>query len=109
MTSAINNRSELLDYLKHHRPLTDGNHSLGMLLLESGKLKIEQLQKALTYQHQNPAKGRLGQILIDMGMVSQELLSQTLAEQLGIPHVNLEQFEIDPDCSRSMPESLVRH
>ena len=109
MASVIKNRCELLDYLKHRRPLTDGNHSLGMLLLENGQLKMEQLQQALTYQHQHPDKGRLGQILIDLGMLSQERLSQTLAEQLGIPHVNLEQFEIDPDCSRSMPESLARH
>ena len=109
MTSVINNRSELLSYLKHHRPLSDCNHSLGMLLLESGALSFEQLQKALTYQHQHPDKGRLGQILIDLGMLSQERLSQTLAEQLGIPHVNLEQFELDTDCSRSLPESMARH
>jgi type IV pilus assembly protein PilB len=109
MTSVINNRRELLNFLKHHRPLSDCNHSLGMLLLESGALNFEQLQKALTYQHQHPNKGRLGQILIDLGMLSQERLSQTLAEQLGIPHVNLEQFELDTDCSRSLPESMARH
>jgi type IV pilus assembly protein PilB len=109
MTSVISNRRELLNFLKHHRPLSDCNHSLGMLLLESGALNFEQLQQALTYQHQHPDKGRLGQILIDLGMLTQERLSQTLAEQLGIPHVNLEQFELDTECSRSLPESLARH
>ncbi len=109
MTSVINNSCELQDYLKHHRPLSDGNHSLGMLLLEGGALTFEQLQHALTYQHKNPDSGRLGQILIDLGMITQEHLSQTLAEQLGIPHVNLELFEIPASTSRCLPESLARH
>jgi type IV pilus assembly protein PilB len=109
MTSVISNRRELLSFLKHRRPLSDCNHSLGMLLLENGAIKIEQLQQVLTYQHHHPDKGRLGQILIDLGMITQEVLSQTLSEQLGIPHINLEQFELDTDCSRCLPESLARH
>jgi len=109
MTSVISNRRELLSFLKHRRPLSDCNHSLGMLLLENGAIKIEQLQQVLTYQHHHPDKGRLGQVLIDQGMITQEVLSQTLSEQLGIPHINLEQFELDTDCSRCLPESLARH
>ncbi|MBF7729308.1 GspE/PulE family protein [Pseudomonas sp. N040] len=109
MPPVINNRGELLDYLKHRRPLTDCNQSLGMLLLESGDISLEQLQQALTHQHSHPSRARLGQTLIELGMLSRERLSQTLAEQLGIPHISLEQFDLDPACTRLLPESLARH
>ena len=41
-------------------------------------------------------------------MISAERLGLTLAQQLGIAQVRLENFDIQPECVKLVPESLAR-
>jgi general secretion pathway protein E len=75
--SALAHRAELLD-------ATPGlPQRLGELLVDRGLLVAADLQRALALQAQ--LGGRLGQILVRLGAVSEETLVPVLAEQLGMP------------------------
>lgn len=79
---------------------------LGDLLLEVGLITQDQLESALKVQ-KNTGK-RLGEVLISEGFVTQENIIEVLEFQLGIPHVELEKYNINPSSSLLIPESLAR-
>ena len=108
MSSLFKNSHELRQHLKEHPSLTPPGMSLGNLLLECGVITPSQLEKALSHQHQHPELGRLGQVLLELKMISAERLGLTLAQQLGIAQVSLENFDIQPECLKLVPESLAR-
>jgi len=65
---------------------------IGDVLVEQKLLTLEQLKKALLIQSQERAKGNsilIGQILVEHGYISQEVLSQTLLHQIILLHTAL--------------------
>ena len=50
----------------------------------------------------------LGQILLQMGVVTEETLNWTLSERLRVPYVDLEDDGVDCDLIRPIPEELLR-
>jgi MSHA biogenesis protein MshE len=55
------------------------------------------------------ASGRkLGRVLIDIGAVSEQDLHRCLAEYLDIPYVDLAHMSLDPNVVRQLPESHAR-
>lgn len=79
---------------------------IGELLLEVGLLTPEQLQRALA--DQQAAQERLGDVLINKGYITQNQLIEVLEFQLGIPHVQLSRFRIDPAILKLVPERLAQ-
>ncbi|MFW6028625.1 MAG: GspE/PulE family protein [Halanaerobiales bacterium] len=79
---------------------------LGDLLLEYGLLTEEQLQKAL--EEQKKTGGKLGEVVINMGMVTRQNINEILEFQLGIPYVNLRDYEIDNEAVKLVNEGLIR-
>ncbi|GAB4330290.1 MAG: type IV-A pilus assembly ATPase PilB [Candidatus Abyssubacteria bacterium] len=79
---------------------------LGDILIEERLLTSEQLQQALYEQR------RTGQplvaILISFGLVSEEDIVITLSEQLGIPHLRVESYEIPSEVLAEVPEGIAR-
>ena len=58
---------------------------LGDYLIEKGVLKLEGLDRALDYQKQSGDAGQprlIGQALLELGLVSQEVLNQAVTEQI---------------------------
>ncbi len=108
MTVQLKTSTELREWLRQHRCGNTRHTSLGILLLESGVITSAQLERALSYQHEHPDKGRLGQILLEMKMISPERLALTVAEQLGIPRIDLEDFDFDQNCISLIPEGMAR-
>ena len=108
MTVQLKTSTELREWLRQHRCGNTHHTSLGILLLESGVITSAQLERALSYQHEHPDKGRLGQILLEMKMISPERLALTVAEQLGIPRIDLEDFDFDQNCISLIPEGMAR-
>jgi len=51
---------------------------------------------------------KLGRILADNGFVSEEQISSALAKQLNIPYVNLKFYNVDPAIVRLLPETQAR-
>ncbi|MCX5902989.1 MAG: GspE/PulE family protein [Proteobacteria bacterium] len=79
---------------------------LGEMLIDEGLITAEQLNKAIVQQKQSGL--RLGQLLIRLGLVTEEGIIATLGDQAGIPYVNLDNYIIDPKVISLIPESLAR-
>jgi type IV pilus assembly protein PilB len=79
---------------------------LGDLLVEAGMLTPEQLEKAL--REQKRSGERLGKVLTRLGYVSEKDILEVLEFQLGIPKVVVEDYQLEPEVVRLIPESLAR-
>jgi type IV pilus assembly protein PilB len=79
---------------------------LGDLLVDSGIITDIQLKEALG--EQSKTKQKLGDLLISQGYVTEQQLIEVLEFQLGIPHVNLSKYNIEPAIIQIIPESLAR-
>lgn len=54
------------------------------------------------------AKPKLGEILIEQGIISREDLTAILSRQLGVPLVDLSNYAIQPEAIKLVPESIAR-
>ena len=79
---------------------------LGDLLFETGIITQEQLEWGI--KEQKRTGKRIGEILIEHGVVTEENILGALEFQLGIPHMNLEQYTIDYNIASKVPESIAR-
>ena len=61
---------------------------IGEILLDRGKIGIEDLERALELQRERGDK--LGKILVDMGLLAQRDVLAALGDQLGIPLVTVD-------------------
>ncbi|MDH4111384.1 MAG: type II secretion system protein GspE, partial [Actinomycetota bacterium] len=58
-------------------------------------------------EHRRTPKS-LGRVLIDMGMIKEGDLVRALAEQVGLEFVDLSEHPIDPTATTLLPEALAR-
>ena len=80
--------------------------ALGALLLRDGALSVEQLEQALV---ENRSSGqRLGEFLVDSGLVTATQVSRVLAEQHELPFVDLNHEPVDLGAAGLLPESLAQ-
>ena len=69
---------------------------------------ITQEQLELALEQQVHSRLKLGRILSNNGFVTERNISETLAKQLNIPFIDLKQFQIKPELVRLLPESQAR-
>ena len=82
---------------------------IGQILLESGKIRQEQLDEALNVQKNTPS-ARIGSILVDLDYTTKQEVDRAVAAQLGLEYLNLEETQIDSEAARMIPQSFaVRH
>jgi MSHA biogenesis protein MshE len=79
---------------------------IGELLLEQGAITSVQLEQALKEQKRTGRK--LGRVLTDLGILSEDDLHQALARHLRLPFVDLRQMSLDPAVVRQLSETLAR-
>ncbi len=79
---------------------------LGDVLVQQRLISQEQLQQTLVLQKQTGKK--MGRLLIESGLITEELLANGLARQLRIPFVNLKTFPFRADVIKLLPESAAR-
>jgi type IV pilus assembly protein PilB len=77
---------------------------LGEMLVKAGLIGPEQLQEALGAQKQSGEK--LGYVLISLGYVKEDEITQLLSEQYGVPSINLRHFEIDSSVIDLIPAEV---
>lgn len=83
------------------------NGPIGQYLVERNLITEEQLQQALAKQKET--KGKLfGDVVIEMGLVSDIQFTQCLAERLNVPFVNLDNTQLMPDIVKKIPEAVAR-
>lgn len=78
---------------------------LGEVLKDKGLLTEDRLQLALA--HQQITGNLLGEALIKLGFVSSNEIAKTLAEQAGIPFVNLAEYTVSEDAIRLIPKDIA--
>jgi type IV pilus assembly protein PilB len=79
---------------------------LGTLLLRVGAIDPEQLEIALTEKERSPR--RLGEILVEWGWVPSVAIARALAEQYGIPFLDLSTTEVDEDAAKMISGDVAR-
>lgn len=78
---------------------------IGELLIERGLATPEQIAQALDQQRE---VGRLGQILVEMRVVTQGDLTKVLADQYGLEAVDLISEVLEQDAIARIPEEIAR-
>lgn len=78
---------------------------LGDLLVESNVIKAADLEEALKNKSHDE---KLGDYLIHHQLITEQQLIEVLEFQLGIPHVNLNQYSIDPELIQLVPKELAK-
>jgi type IV pilus assembly protein PilB len=79
---------------------------IGDLLMQYGIITGEQLEEALSQQRKSGAK--IGEALINLGFVTQQNINEVLEYQLGIPFVELKEYDISKDAVLTISESLAK-
>lgn len=78
---------------------------LGDLLVEAGIITEAQLSKALEEKHPDE---KLGDTLLREGYITEQQLIEVLEFQLGVPHINIHQYPIDPEIVQLVPKEIAK-
>jgi len=76
-------------------------------LLVQQKL-ISQDQLKFALEQQKRSGRKLGRVLVDNAFVTEENISEALAKQLNIPYINLKYYNINLELVRLLPENQAR-
>ena len=79
---------------------------IGDLLVKNGIITDEQLVNALSTQKKTG--GKLGNTLIELGLVTSQQFHEFLANQLNLPFVDLKHYSYKPEIVRLLPETAAR-
>src|SRR5690349_5394671 len=79
---------------------------LGDLLVREKIINPQQLEQAL--REQKRSGGRLGTVLVKLGFLSDEEVTNFLSRQYGVPAINLQYFELDAAVIKLIPEETAR-
>ena len=79
---------------------------LGMLLAEAGLLESGELDFALAYAREHGK--RLGEVLVEQGLVSPAEVVRLVAMQRGFPFVDVRSIPLDPAAAKLLPAALAR-
>ncbi len=81
---------------------------LGDVLVESGLLSAEQLDKALSEQQRpGTARRRLGLVVVELGMATEKEVAECLASLLGLEMIDLSKVVPAPDVVRLLPRAVA--
>jgi type IV pilus assembly protein PilB len=92
--------------LPEYEDRTPGGARLGDVLVQRNLVSSEQVESALQLQRETGT--RLGQILVDMGVLGEWGLAEALAEQFGLRIADLRSDAPDPEATALLPEDVAR-
>ena len=79
---------------------------LGTLIFRAGLLAEEQLEDAL--QEGMRTGKRLGEVLVERGLIRDSDLGRLLAGQQGLSYVEVATLSVDPEAVRMLPDNIAR-
>ena len=79
---------------------------LGMILFSEGIITEKQLEDGIAIQEKEG--GKLGEVLIKLGYVSEEQIVVALSKQLGIPYISLASGKLKPTADQNL-EEIIDH
>jgi type IV pilus assembly protein PilB len=86
--------------------MNDGKKSFGEYLVEIGVITRDQLKRAT--QEQKKGNEKLEQTLLRLGLVNDEVVSQSLADYFNLPFIDLDTYLIDESIVKMVPEETAR-
>lgn len=83
------------------------------MMKKLGQLLIEsgllsEQQLETALKQQSGSKKRIGEIVIELGYITEDQLQQTIAEKLNLPKLLLTDIEIDPNIVKILPAEMAR-
>ncbi|MEL7485506.1 MAG: pilus assembly protein PilB, partial [Planctomycetota bacterium] len=82
-------------------------HKIGRILRKLGKVQREHVHEALQIQKAG-RKVPIGQLLVELGYISQRDVAEGLAAQAGMGYVDLADFELTEELQEVIPSANVR-
>ena len=76
------------------------------MLVEAGLVSVEQMEAALEASRKQRRK--LGEILVEQKLLSPADLLTSLSRQIGLPVVDLQRVQVQPEALRLIPEETAR-
>ena len=80
---------------------------LGELLVECKLISREELDEALQIQTEKSGV-LIGQVLVQMGLITENAIAQALTAQYGFPYLPLAGYDIDPEVAKIIPENMSK-
>ncbi|MFA5060360.1 MAG: hypothetical protein WC676_07020 [Candidatus Omnitrophota bacterium] len=88
------------------RDLISKKQLLGQILIKRNLLAADQLKEALEVQKKDG--GVLGEILVNLGYVTERDIVVALIVQCGFPYIAVNKYEIDPKVTQLIAEETAR-
>src|SRR3954465_4885695 len=83
---------------------------LGQLLADRGLIKPEQLDRALDEQRRSNHQKLLGEVLVELGICTEDQIPEALAQAYGVPYARISPRIADPKVIAVLPkEFLEKH
>src|SRR5438309_810152 len=80
--------------------------NIGNLLIEQGRIDDMQLKSAVAYQRR--WGGRIGQAMVTLGFLSEQVLMSTLSLQLGANYIEIGDRLVPPGILKMLPQKLMK-
>ncbi len=79
---------------------------IGDILLSAGLINEEELELGL--KHQQETDKKLGETLVELGVIEGVELAAALSNQLGIPYVRLEDYDLTRELVSKIPRQIAQ-
>lgn len=80
---------------------------LGQRLIEKNLITKDQLEIALKIQRDGAKNKMVGQILVEMGLVTENTIAEILSESSGLEHFDVKKNIIDPNLIKQVPKEIA--
>jgi len=87
-------------------PSSASSKDIAEMLLEEGLITPRQLEKAI--EQQKNSNESLEKIIIGLGYVTEKEVTEVIGKEMGVPFIDLDEVEIDPELARAIPEHLAQ-
>ncbi len=84
------------------------NERIGDYLVSQGLLNEEQLQKVLQVQKESNGAKKFGDVVVELGFMTEVNFTKALAGKLRVQYVDLDNIDINTDAVQKVPEQLAR-
>ena len=84
------------------------NERIGDYLVSQGLLNEEQLQKVLQAQKESNGAKKFGNVVVELGFMTEVNFTKALAGKLRVQYVDLDNIDINTDAVQKVPEQLAR-
>ena len=84
------------------------NERIGDYLVNQGLITSDQLQQVLDAQRNSNGSKKFGDVVVELGFMSEVNFAKALAGNLRVQYVDLDNIEINTDAVQMVPEALAR-